>query len=202
MSAVRLINRIGQQPGIEMKSILIFLVLISCPLISFAENTQIHVAPEIGIINGETKDGKENFYLYTKVELSGIDSVLFVEHKNGKRTKKVIKLKTTDLIEIAHDEKAIGDEPLHTYQIKSESLKATESMLDAAVINAKMILKIRATDFNAISGNSEINIRTCFSSEGFHVVKWKSKKPIEDLYFYMGIDIEGNCKEFELPATK
>lgn len=69
-----------------------------------------------------------------------------------------------------------------------------------AAINADNVKASKSGMVASQKSGAKISIKTCYSSEGLDLVKCESGKPVEVLYFYLNVDLEGTCKDADLPS--
>jgi hypothetical protein len=159
--------------------------------------------PEIGFIELVVNEFNQiKAYLHTKVSLPHIHAVLAEYSEKNHRVVCCKKIQPSELVEIPLPESiaAGADNLMHSYRIESDAFNDSGPHLGIAAINADNLKASKSGMVASQKNGAKITIKTCYSSEGLNLVKWESGKPVEVLYFYLNVDLEGTCKDTDLPT--
>lgn len=200
-------NTIGQEQTYHIGRMMVrnfaLLLLTFCfGQAAFAANTAAET-PEIGFIELVVSESNQiKAFLHTRVSLPHIQSVLAEYSEKSHRVLCCKKIQPSELVEIPLPESiaAGADNLMHSYRIESDAFKDSRPHLGIAAINADNLKASKSGMVASQNNGAKITIKTCYSSEGLNLVKWKSAKPVEVLYFYLNVDLESTCKETDLPS--
>lgn len=158
--------------------------------------------PELGFVELIKESNQIHAYLHTRVALSEIQTVM-TQYQGKNHTDDCCKsIKVSELSEIPVPENiaAGGDESMHSYRINSEIFNhGKHHYVGIAAINAVMMKQTKVGMRARHKNGSIVDIKTCYGNEGINYVKWIAGKPVEAIYFYLNMDLEGTCKDSDLP---
>lgn len=158
--------------------------------------------PELGFIEQIKESNQISTYLHTRVALSEIQTVMTQYHGKNHTDDCCKSIKVSELSEIPVPENiaAGGDESMHSYRINSEIFNhGKHHYVGIAAINAVMMKQTKVGVRARHKNGSIVDIKTCYGNEGINYVKWIAGKPVEAIYFYLNMDLEGTCKDSDLP---
>jgi hypothetical protein len=170
--------------------------------VALAANT-IAEKPEIGFIELVLNESNQiKAFLHTRESLPHIHSVLAEYSEKNHRVVCCKKIQPSELVEIPLPESiaAGADNLMHSYRIESDAFNDSGPHLGIAAINADNLKVSKSGMVASQKSGGKISIKTCYSSEGLNLVKWVSGRPVEVLYFYLNVDLEGTCKDTDLPS--